>query len=131
MKATAIRRLTPVALLGVAVLYAACGDGDSRTRQITPGMSSESALKVLGADPAAAISADTLRNVWRKTSFLMDGQHIDVLYYSPNNEHWRATDTVPEDKVIPVVSIDGKVVGVGQRAYDSVSKIYRLPKNKY
>jgi hypothetical protein len=33
--------------------------------------------------------------------------------------------------VIPVVSVDGKVVGVGQRAYDSVSKIYKLPKNKF
>lgn len=125
------RRLAPLALLGVAAFFAACGEGDSRTKQITPGMSSESALKVLGADPGAAISADTLRNVWRKTSFLMDNKHIDVIYYSPNNEHWRAADTVPEDKVIPVVTVDGKVVGVGQRAYDSVSKIYKLPKNKF
>jgi len=122
-------------LLSVA-LVAACGDdGDKRTQQIAPGIDRDSALKVLGmALPGAAggtADADTLKNVWRRTQYLMAGRKIEILFYSPNNEKWKATDTVPQEKIIPVVVVDGKVVGVGRTIYDSVASLYAIPKNRY
>lgn len=122
-------------LLGT-ILIVACGDSkDARTAQVAPGIDRDSALKILGENiPGAAdsgASADTLKNIWRRTQYLMAGRRIEILFYSPNNEKWRATDTVPDEKVIPVVLVDGKVIGVGRTVYDSVTNLYGIPKNKY
>jgi len=119
----------------VAVLLAACG-GDSRTEQIQPGLSRDSVLTVLG-QPAgggsadSAVGADSLKNVWRRTAYFMEGKNIEIIWYSPSGEKRTATDTVPENRVIPVVLIDGKVVGVGRTVYDQTAELYRLPKNRY
>jgi hypothetical protein len=98
-------------------------------------MDRDSALKLLGQNlPGAAdgnVGADTLKNIWRRTAYLMAGRRIEVLFYSPNNEKWKAADTVPEGKVIPVVIVDGKVIGVGRTVYDSVTSLYAIPKNRY
>ena len=117
-------------------LVVACGDGgDQRTAQVAPGIHRDSALKLLGRSlPGAAdgaTSADTLKNIWRRTQYLMAGRRIEVLFYSPNNEKWKATDTVPGEKVIPVVLVDGTVIGVGRTVYDSVASLYGIPKNRY
>lgn len=123
------------AALSVALIAACGGDSDQRTQQISPGIDRDSALKVLAmALPGAAggtADADTLKNIWRRSQYLMAGRKIEILFYSPNNEKWKATDTVPQDKIIPVVVVDGKVVGVGRTVYDSVASLYAIPKNRY
>lgn len=134
---------TRLCAAAVIVLLAACGrDSDARTEQIEPGESRDSALLALSdgrmvdssrmPPPGALVpSSDTLKNVWRRAEYLVDGSKIEVLFYSPNDEKWKATDTVPKEKVIPVVIVDGKVYGTGRNAYvDAVNK-YRLPNVEY
>ena len=92
--------------------------GDERTEQVLPGMSRDSVLATLGssvpgATAESAMGADSLRNVWRRTQYLVDGVNIEVIWYSPSGEKWTAADTVPAERVIPVVLLDGKVAGVG------------------
>lgn len=130
------KRLHAFLALASLAAVAACDGGDARTEQVTAGMSRDSALTVLasGADEATTAGGavpDSLRNVWRKTQYLVDGQMIEVLWYSASGEKWTAADTVPKGRVIPVVLVDGKVVGTGRAAYDQVAERYRLPKNKY
>ena len=141
MTRSKIRRWAPAALLSLSAL-AACGDRDARTDKIEAGIDRDSALKVLASGTApdssagvpvadAPISADTLLNIWRRTQYLVGGKNIEFLFYSPNNEKWKATDTVPEGKVIPVTLVDGKVLGVGKGTMDSVSAANGIPKNKF
>ena len=127
-----------LALFVLVAALAACEGSDARTEQIQPGASRDSALAILGsslgkdsAGSAAPASADSLKNVWRKTQYLVNGKTIEVLWYSANGERWKASDTVPKGRVIPVVLVDGKVVGVGRTTYDQVATQYGLPKNKY
>ena len=136
--ATHVRRLKPLflfaAAFGIAAM-AACDGGDKRTESVKPGMDRTAAMKALAESipgvEAGSISADTLKNIWRRTQYLMAGRQIEILFYSPNNEHWKASDTVPVGKVIPVVLMEGKVVGVGRTVYDSIAGLYGLPRNKY
>jgi hypothetical protein len=120
----------------------ACGDRDARTEKLEPGIGRDSALAVLSdgsvidsariPPPGALVPAsDTLKNIWRRAEYLVDGQKIEVLFYSPNDEKWKATDTIPDERVIPVVIIDGKVYGTGRNAYDDAVAKYRLPKTRY
>lgn len=132
VKSTMGIRITAVWLLLGAV---ACAEGDSRSEQITEGIDRDSALAILrapaGSEAAPASPEDSLKNVWRRTQYLVDGKSIEVIWYSPTGEKWLATDTVPEERVIPVVVMDGKVVGVGRVAYEVAAEQYKLPKNKY
>ena len=128
------RRLTRVAVAALAVGAAACADGDARTEKVVAGMSRDSALAALNAEvpgAADAAGADSLKHVWRRTAYLMNGVNIEVLWYSPSGEKWTATDTIPKNRVIPVVLLEGKVAGVGRSAYDRVAEVYKLPPNKY
>ncbi|HEX9563365.1 MAG TPA: hypothetical protein VF981_05320 [Gemmatimonadaceae bacterium] len=115
----------------------ACNPGDQRTEQVVAGMSRDSALAVLASQMGEAATVegsagpDSLKNIWRRTQYLVDGQNIEVLWYSQTGERWSATDTVPAGRVIPVVLVDGKVIGVGRSAYDQVAERYKLPRNRY
>ena len=112
------------------------------SRPIPPGASRDSALAILTEGhpvdssrmpPKGALvpSSDTLKNVWRRAEYLVEGHKIEVLYYSPNDEKWKATDTVPKEKIIPVVLVDGKVQGVGRPAIKEASKVYKIPPLEY
>ncbi|NUQ11070.1 MAG: hypothetical protein HUU26_01915 [Gemmatimonadaceae bacterium] len=130
------KRRWPVAAAALVLGAAACAGGDERTEQVLPGMSRDSVLATLGssvpgATAESAMGADSLRNVWRRTQYLVDGVNIEVIWYSPSGEKRTAADTVPEERVIPVVLLDGKVAGVGRSAYDRVAETYRLPRNRY
>jgi len=126
------------AITATITLAGACSEPSSETtNQVQTGMSRDSALAVLAGTPGViapssdSMSADSLKNVWRRTAYLVDGQYIEVLWYSEDAERWSAQDTVPKGRVIPVVLVDGKVVGVGRASYDQVAERYRLPKNRY
>ena len=132
-------RVLRYAACAAFTILVACSGSDSRTEQIQPGLSRDSALAILaepmgkGSAPASdsVSTTDSLKNVWRKTQYLVNGKNIEILWYSPGNERWRATDTIPAGRVIPVVLIDGKVVGVGRTTYEQMVTQYGLPKNKY
>jgi hypothetical protein len=102
-------------------------------------MSRDSALAMLTDSSVGAISsvdptgmqADSLSRVWRETPYLVDGKRVTIIWYSPTGEKRTATDTVPDERVIPVVLIDGRVTGIGRTEYDRVVSRYGLPKNKY
>ena len=127
------RRLSMAAAVLMGAL--ACAGGDERTEQVTPGMSRDSALAALRStmpgEAGDTAAADSLKHVWRRTAYLMNGVNIEILWYSPSGEKWKATDTVPEERVIPVVLLDGKVAGVGRSAYNKVAEEYKLPRNRY
>ena len=138
-----IRRAAPlVAALATVATIVACDDNDARTKRIEPGADRDSAMRILSdgkivdssrmPPPGALIPAsDTLKNVWRRAEYLIKGHRIEVLYYSPNDEKWRPTDTIPKEKVIPVVIIDGKVYGTGRSAYKDAMNNFGLPDAKY
>lgn len=127
------KRGLPIVVVGAVMMLAACAGGDERTEQVQAGMSRDSVLAALGsgAAPTDSAAGDSLKNVWRKTQYLMNGVNIEVIWYSPSGEKWSAADTVPEQRVIPVVLLDGKVAGVGRSAYDRVAEVYKLPPNRY
>ena len=138
-----LRRTALLSLVVLAVTsFAACSDNDERTQRIEPGTDRDSALSLLSDGkvidstrmpvPGAIVpSSDTLKNVWRRAEYLINGHSIEVLYYSPNDEKWKATDTIPKEKVIPVVIIDGKVYGTGRRAYKDAMSNFGLPAADY
>ena len=118
----------------IAVLLTSACDpgGDERSDQITPGISRDSALVLLRTPPATtAVAGDTMPNVWRLTAYLVGGQYIETIWYSPDNEKRTVYDTIPEGRIIPIVLADTKVVGVGRRTYDSVARARNLPRNRY
>ena len=127
------------ACAAAVVWLSACSGSDTRTERLQPGISRDSALSILGssapsdsANGAAMRSGgDSLKNVWRKAQYRVNGNTIEIILYSPGNDKGRAADSVPKGRVIPVVVIDGKVMGVGRTTYDQVVDQYKLPKNKY
>jgi hypothetical protein len=130
-----------LALSALAIL-AACQDSDYRIDQLDTSFTMDSAMKVLAdgnpidttmrPPPGGLVPAsDTLKNVWRKAEYLIDGNSIQVLYYSPNNEKWKATDTVPKEKVIPVIFVNGKLFGTGRGAYEDAMDKWNLPAALY
>lgn len=128
------KRRLAIAVAAFVVSAAACAGGDERTEQVVAGMSRDSALATISMGTPGGLEtlgADSLRNVWRRTQYLMNGVNIEVIWYSPSGEKWMAADTVPEERVIPVVVLDGKVAGVGRSAYNKVAEAYNLPPNRY
>lgn len=132
-----LRRLplaAPLLSLTAAVFVAACSGGESASAQLEAGMSRDSALMVLNQardTSDAAAPADTLRNIWRKSQYLVNGHMVEVVWYSSANEHRTPTDTVPSKRVTPVIFIDGKLIGAGSAVYERTVNTYRLPNNKY
>lgn len=130
------RRAVPSLAMLFAAVLGGCS-GDSKAEQVQPGISRDSALQVLtqsapaSRDSGFSANADSLKNVWRNTPYLVDGKLIEIIWYSPSGEKRTARDTVPKERVIPVVVIDGKVVGVGRSALEKVYREHKLPQNKY
>jgi hypothetical protein len=56
---------------------------------------------------------------------------VEVIWYSPGDEHRTANDTVPEGLVVPVVVVDGVVRGVGRKAHLAASAEFGISKDKY
>jgi hypothetical protein len=122
-------------LLFLMACLVSCDDdgGDSRTEQITPGMTRQALLAVL-QQPAAGgppVAGDSLTNIWRTASYLTDGRVLEIIWYSRENERRSAADTVPEKPVYPVVLADGVVIGTGRSVMDSLARLGRVPPNKY
>lgn len=119
-------------LLGAGL--SACAVGDARTQQVLPGMTRDEVVAILRAPLPGRVdttAGDSSANIWRSAQYFVSGQMVEVLWYSPYNERRIASDTVPDRKVIPITLVDGKVVGVGIAARDSVSGVLTIPRDKY
>jgi hypothetical protein len=117
-----IGRRAAVLLAATSVgLLAGCGDKhiDSLTKDIPR----DSALKVLAGGP----SADSLANVYTQETYIYNGRMINVLMYSKKGEKESSNPSVPDSKLTPVVTVDGKVTGWGWTYYDSIAKANNIP----
>lgn len=104
----------PVALIaGLSLLgVIGCGGTDPRFKQLSVGISRDSALKVIGVEKPARVDP-----------FLVNGHYFEVLYYAKPG----AQDSVPDRKMSPIVVVDGKLVGWGWKSLDSVAAANKLP----
>lgn len=117
-----IGRQAAVLLAGMSVVaLGACGD--TRLDSLSAGIGRDSALKVLAGGP----SSDSLANVYKQETYINDGHMINVLLYNKEGVKDSADPAVPDSKLTPVVTIDGKVTGWGWTYYDSVAKANNIP----
>ncbi|HJR33408.1 MAG TPA: hypothetical protein VJ817_00545, partial [Gemmatimonadales bacterium] len=76
----------PVVLALTAAL-AACSSGDARLKQLSVGITKDSALKVMGV--AQPVRAD---------GFLIEGKSLEILYFAPAG----TTDSLPDREMSPL-----------------------------
>jgi len=95
---------------------AACGD--SRIKQLTPGITRDSALKVINQ----GASGDSLARVYKQETYLVDGKITNVLFYNKNGVKQTQDSALAPKAQTPIVTVDGKVTGWGWSHYDSVAK---------
>jgi len=106
--------------LAVTVGLSACGTSDARLAKLTAGIPKDSAMKVMGGGKPQRID-----------SYLTGGHMIEGLYYRPPEAS--ETDSLPDRELSVVVVVDGKLLGWGWTAWDSVAganKIVVAPKPK-
>lgn len=106
-------------LLSVAVLT---GCGDRNIGKLTVGITRDSVLKILATGSTAA---DSTPNVYREERYLHDGQFITLLMYTPTGKK-EATDTLPEEQLIPVVLRNDTLMGWGWEYTDSVASMNNI-----
>lgn len=92
--------------------------GDSRIKKLTPGISRDSALKVINE----GASGDSLARVYKQETYLVNGQLTNVLFYTKNGVTQKQDSTLAAKAQTPIVTVDGKVTGWGWNHYDSVAK---------
>jgi hypothetical protein len=92
--------------------------GDSRINKLTPGISRDSALKVINE----GTSGDSLARVYKQETYLVNGQLTNILFYNKNGVRQKQDSTLAAKAQTPIVTVDGKVTGWGWEHYDSVAK---------
>lgn len=118
---TTVRTALPASLAcAAAVTLAACGD--SRIAKLTPGITRDSALKVINEG-----SDDSLARVYKQEMYLVDGKHLNVVFYNKDGIKQESDSTLAANKQTPIVIADNKVVGWGWQSYDSLAKAINIP----
>jgi hypothetical protein len=92
--------------------------GDSRINKLTPGISRDSALKVINE----GTSGDSLARVYKQETYLVNGQMTNVLFYNKDGVKQKQDSTLAPKAQTPIVTVGGKVTGWGWAHYDSVAK---------
>ena len=112
----------PVATLIAVAACAGAGEGnvetDPRLTQISAGMSRDSALRILGAS-----SSDSLANIYRREVYLIQGQNLEILFYSPQGLKEGQGAAAAESTLRPIVLTGHMVVGKGWAFFDSVARV--------
>src|SRR5678815_125066 len=109
------RAITLAALVAGAALVG-CGE-DKRLKELSPGITRDSVVKVIGQDARGA-APDSLPNVFVRERFLTNGQNFEVLYFTPDNKK-SGKDSVAFKKLTPLVFVENKFVAKGWSAWDS------------
>ena len=113
-----MQRRQRVLAVGIMLAGTLAGCGDSRMKQLTPGITRDSALKVINEGAAS----DSLARVYKQETYLVNGQHLNVLFYNKDGVKQASDSTLAAGAQTPIVTIDGKVTGWGWTHYDSVAK---------
>jgi len=96
-------------LLGSGLLLAACGD--ARLRKLSVGISKDSTIQIMGAKPD------------RAEAYLTGGQAIEALFFGPAGADSGQT---PEEKLTPVVIVNGQLVGWGREEWQKVATEHNI-----
>ena len=110
-------------MLAASAALALAGCGDARIKNLSTDIPRDSALKVL----AVGTSGDSLANIYKQESYIYNGRLINVLMYNKDGVKQASDSTVPDSKLTPVVTVNGKVSGWGWAHYDSVAKANNIP----
>jgi hypothetical protein len=110
-------------LLAATMIGSLAACGDKHVDDLSQGITRDSALKVLAGGP----STDSLANVYKQETYIYNGKMINVLLYNKDGAKEAADPSVPDSKLTPVVTVDGKVTGWGWAHYDSVAKTNNIP----
>ena len=111
-------------LARAAGLVLLVGCGDARIKELSPGISRDSTLRIIGS---GATVEDSLPNVYRAERYLSKAQMLEVLFYSPSGEK-EGRDSMPEGRLTPIVLRDGVVTGWGWQHFDSVAAEHGIPR---
>ena len=98
-----------ILLLSAAILVVACGD--ARLRKLDVGISKDSAMHVMGPKPD------------RVEGYLVGGQMIEALFYGKAGADSGQT---PEDRLVPVVVVNGQVTGWGKEEWRKVAAEHKI-----
>lgn len=112
------------AVLGAAAAVLAAGCGDARIEKLSTGISRDSALKILAE---GSTGGDSLANVYKQETYLLDGQLTNVLFYNRKGVTQSEDPAVAADALTPIVVSGGKVTGWGWTYYDSLAKANNIP----
>ena len=112
------RRRQVLAAGTIVLAIALAGCGDSRIKQLTAGITRDSALKVINEGAAS----DSLARVYKQETYLVEGKQLNVLFYNKDGIKQASDSTLAAKAQTPIVTVDGKVTGWGWTHYDSVAK---------
>jgi hypothetical protein len=108
-------------LIAVMASLAACED--SRIRALDEGIPRDSALKILGAVPPPN---DPEIKVYRHNEYYIDNQLYEVWYFDPEGRR-EVDEIVPENKLTPIVIVEGKVAGWGRNYLRKLADEKKIP----
>ena len=126
-----LARMSVVAIAAISLQLTACGgEGDvgaDRLEAISPGVSRDSLMHLIGNGPLTAQNADTmqLENGYRRSSYLIDGKQFEVIFF--RQEPGAVTEPIKRSVETPIVLQDRQVLGWGWDYYAEAMRLYRLP----
>jgi hypothetical protein len=107
--------LAATALIAAAACAPAGEAEDPRLAKLAFGIKRDSMLKIIGE---GAAPSDTIPNVQRREAYLIKGQPLEILFFSPSGVQSPAP---AESTLRPILLAGDMVIGWGWRFFDSVA----------
>ena len=108
-------RIIGLAGLGLGlVIITACSE-DVRLKRLSVGIAKDSAIRAMGGESPQ-----------RTDPYLVNGHLIEAMMFVEPGLAKPQADSVPERKKVPIVVVDGKVVGWGWSNWDSVTAANKI-----
>ena len=112
-------------LAGALAGLAACGD--ARISKLTPNITRDSALRIIGADAAPG---DSMPHLYREAAYLYDGKFYRVAFYTPTDR--KEADSVAQGKLAekdltPLVFVGDTLKVWGWKSWDSLAVLIKAP----
>ncbi len=116
-----VRRSTFV-LGALTALTVAMGCQDKRVQALQTGITQDSVMSITAKGTQGA---DSMPSIYSNDRYLINGKTLQVLYFD-SKDRKAGRDTVPLSKLTPLVMYDGKLVGKGWAAWDSIAKANKI-----
>lgn len=121
-----VRRSTFVlGALAALALLGACQD--KRVKELQTGITQDSVMSITAKGTQGA---DSMPSIYSSDRYLINGKTLQVLYFD-SKDRKAGRDTVPLGKLTPLVMYDGKLVGKGWSAWDSIAKANKITLPKH